>query len=168
MKPLSLILLSFILALPYCGISAINTSENKVRKSVKKMAKTLSKQGVFIFSLYGDWQKNQHPEFTEFETSATENELILLTDGTDPIIKAYSFFALLRNHFETNSWKKVLEANMCDMTPLRRRSGCIVSGTYCNLLLFDLAARRLEISHFDLMETMGYPKNCAGKLIRPD
>lgn len=161
MKKRDFFILFAALLAPYFALSQLEFNKREIRREVRNILKEFSDKDVFHIPLNENgWKTDQYNSFLKLEKIATEKEFMVLTSHSNPVVQCYSFYALLHNHFETESWKVILEKNSCNFTKVKKRSGCIIQTLRVNQVMFELTSQRTGIPELEIMKRMGYPKKC--------
>ena len=66
----------------------------------------------------------QYNRFVKLTTSATDEELVLLTDHTSPAVRGYAFWALAKRKYA--DLKSIFVAHLDDKSPVLQKNGCMV------------------------------------------
>ena len=133
-------LISLLILLTSCNFKKKKNdfiNEGKLSAETKSIVSELIKYGKVTSPYIGDppSESVQWENFTEFKKNVTEEELILLMEHPNPVIKCYSYDILVKQKNEKSF--KILKNSLKDSTTVYTQNGCIGDETRVNDYLIN-------------------------------
>ncbi len=131
----------FILLVIFNSLSLFSQNayqEKRVPKKIKIICDSLMKSSKIESQYIGiaGWESENWPFYLKLKKKANTKVLIELTNHPSPIIRSYSFFALLDQ--KSPKILETIKKNENDTIQIKFQSGCIVSRQF----LIDLVVNR--------------------------
>lgn len=121
--------------------------QKEIDNIAKEMSLYNSVDGIRV--AFGNIESEQYKRFTWLKKFASDRELVTLTNHPDPVVKAYSFWALTERNYK--DCKVILEQHKNDKSAFSYHVGCLGSTRHINLFYFDRLKEKLnfmESSYF--------------------
>jgi len=120
LKNAVLIMLFFMIS---CSEKKINKLSNETNAIVKKIEKINIVMGSSIG--YSGTKPKQYENFEELKKEASKEELLLLTDHYNPVVKCYSFWAL--GNYKNFDLFSLVKSHLNDNSLVKTQFGCTIS-----------------------------------------
>ena len=136
MKKGIILLISFALLITHCDVKKEKNEFKEIEKisiHTQEIVSKLIDYGEITGPFEGELGKRpkQWDNYLEFRKNATDDELLLLTNHPNPVVKCYSFTILLFDKKYKNCFNLVKE-NLNDSTTVSTSFGCISDETQVN------------------------------------
>ncbi|GLB47760.1 hypothetical protein Y10_01280 [Neptunitalea sp. Y10] len=117
-------------------ISSLCSAQETVATPVSTLVNKLAKENIVMGSAIGDGGSTptQYKTYTKLKAAATPNELVMLTNHTNGVVRCYAFWAL----YETNYTAIIpqLKAHLNDDEIIKTQFGCMIEReTVANFIL---------------------------------